>query len=238
MSSKLLALVVTLTALVFLSSCNGTDPNDEPRLVMETEVSSNTVTVAGEQSDPSVDGFRVIDSLRVNRTRILISRIKLHTAEDGEDDNKGKDVKVGPAVIDFTRNKVSTIFSTPIPVGRYEKIKLEMHKFNSNEALTYRSDATFGPFAEPERITLIVDGTLYVNGVPEDFTWTDDQTSNLWIKFEPYIEVTASSTTNVVLNFDPVFAFRFGGKLLDPKDVNLKGQLRDRFWGALKLRRK
>jgi len=238
MRQTLFGMVVVLTTLVCMTSCqNGTDPSDEPRLEMQTEMTANTVTATGGKQQV-VTGGRLIDSIRIHRTRILISRIKLHTAEDLEDDNKGKDVKVGPAIIDFTRGKVSTLFSTPIPVGRYEKIKLEMHKFSSSDADRYRADGTFGPFVAPERVTLIVDGTLYVNGVAEDFTWTDDQTSNLWIKFSPFIEVTSSSTTSVVLNFDPVVAFRSGGSLLDPKQSDIKDILRARLWSSLFLRRK
>lgn len=237
MRNTLIGVAIGLAALVSLTSCSSTDPNDEPRLIMQTEIATSTVTASGEKSG-TIKGFADIDSIRIHRTRVLVSRIKLHTAEDGEDNNKGKDVKIGPAVIDFTKDKVSTIFSTAIPVGRYEKIKLEMHKFSSSEASTYALDGTFGAFAVPERITLIVNGTMYVNGVAEDFTWTDDQTSNLWIKFDPFIEVTASSTTSVVLNFDPAVAFRSGGKLLDPKKSDIKDLLRSQMWKALFLRRK
>ncbi len=246
MRSTLIGMVVGLTALISLTSCNGTDPSNESRLEMQTEMSASTITSTGEKSG-EVDGFRIIDSIRIHRTRILISRIKLHTVKETDDDvndddgkNEGRDVKVGPAVIDFTSGKVSTVFSTPIPVGSYKKIKLEMHKFSSSEAVTYTGDNTFGPFAAPERITLIVDGTLYVNGVAENFTWTDDQTSNLWIKFDPFIQITESSTTGIVLNFNPVVAFRSGGKLLDPKksDIDNKNLLRAQIWSALFLRRK
>lgn len=239
MNFKLGIMVVTLAAIAGLSSCKtSTDPNDEPRLEMQAEMTSSTVT-AGDKSE-TIEGLRLIDSIKIQRARILISRIKLHTAEDGEDDNKGKDVKIGPALIDIQRGKISTVFASAIPVGKYEKIKLEMHKFSSSEAVTYASDPVFGPFAVPEKVTLIVDGSLWVNGVEETFTWKDDETANRWIKFDPFVEVVSSSTTTVVLNFDPVTAFRVGGggALLDPKDEGKRSILRGRLWGAFFLHRK
>jgi hypothetical protein len=229
-----------LLAGVVLTSCSeSTDPSGDGQVVLQTQFTSSTVTSSIVKGGDETQGFPEIDSVRIDSVRILLSRIKLHRDDEDTNDNVGRNVKTGPALIVWARGGLRTAFAVPVPNGKYNKVKLEMHKFSGSEAKQYENDPVFRDFAtDKDRVTLIVNGTKWQNGDSTSFTLTSDRTENLWMKVEPYFEVTSSSTSNIVLDFDPVEIFRVGGRVLDPADLVVKASLEAKLKNILRLRRK
>lgn len=229
-----------LSSAIVLTSCSeSTDPSGDGQVTMQTQFTSSTVTSSIAKGGDETQGFAEVDSIRVDSVRILLSRIKLHRDDEDTNENVGKNVKTGPALIVWSRGQVRTAFVAPVPNGKYNKVKLEMHKFSGSEAKTYENDPVFGDFAtDKDRVTIIVNGTKWKNGDSASFALTSDRTENLWIKFDPYFEVTGSSNTNIVLDFDPVDVFRIGGRVLDPSDLSVRAALEAKLKLILRLRRK
>lgn len=226
----------SLAVLTIVTSCtDATNPSDEARLELQTSMTESTVQGITAKGDGAER--QGVDSVRIDSVRILFSRIKLHRADE-DTSGEGRDVKTGPLVLTWNRGRYTTTTAVAVPTGRYERIKLEMHKFSGSEANRFRGDATFGDFVEPERVTVIVDGTVYADGATTPYRLVSDRTENLWLRAEPYFEITASTTTSMVVDFDAVDVFRAGGSLLDPRSPLARGILEGRLKTMLRLRRR
>lgn len=230
-----IGLLIGLATLALVSCKQSTTPTPEGTLAMETSLPSSSVTGMTLKGD-HVEGIDC-DSVRITRVRVLLSRIKLQRSE--EDTNAtGHEVKAGPAVITFEKGKVSTFFATTVPVGKYDKMKLEIHRFTPGEVLTYRNDSVFADFATADRNTFIIEGTVWNGGVGTAFTQTSDDVENVWVKAEPYFEVTESSTTTISFNFDAATWLKVGGKVKDPRDGGMKDDLKFKLKNLFKLFKK
>lgn len=229
-----LAVIAACTA-VFATACSDSNsPEGTGTVEMGAQVTNSTVAYSGISKDGgAVQGGSMIDSVTIDRVRILLSRLKFKRSD--EDTSGGKDVKTGPAVVVFEDGTIKTIFKEPIPVGTYDRVKLEKHKFSSKEADQYKDDPTFGDFAYPEKLTLIIDGSVWTDGEEKPFTFTDDATENLWINFEPSITVEEGQTTTVDIYFDGKQVFLADGTILDPFIAKDRGELSKNLKKAFKI---
>ncbi|HRK03895.1 MAG TPA: DUF4382 domain-containing protein [Chlorobiota bacterium] len=181
------------------------------------------------------EGKRRIDSVRIDRVRILVSRVKLHVSKH-DTTTGGCDVKGGPLVLTFDDDSTTPVLSAPLPKGRYEKIKLEMHKFSSDEAGVYASDTVFSDFCEPRRVTIIVEGRYWADSTEKTFTLSDDETANLWINIDPYVEIAEDGGEGLLLDFNALKSFRVRGRVIDPDDDDARYVLRGRLKFSIKAR--
>ena len=218
MAYKMRVVIAVLAAALIGSACSNIDPSDTGTVAFKTSISGRSVTNSAYKEDGVVQS-NGIDSIHIDSVRVLIKRIKLYPSED-DTANGGDVVKAGPAVISFNNDTNTVVFKQELPVGLYRKLKLEIHRFSSSEADMYASHPVFGDFAFPYRITIIVNGTLYGPDGTNAFTVTHDQTENIWMYFEPDLEITASTTTTVDWNFDAVMVFTKGGRCLDPRRLD------------------
>jgi len=222
-------------AIGMMSCKSSTSPTDEGSLSVESTVSTSTV------NSMSMKGDRVeaatIDSVKIQRVRLLISRIKLQRSDEDTVDG-GRDVKAGPGVVTFENGKLNTAFSSTVPVGRYDRLKIEVRPFSPSEAKSYESDPIYEDFAAIGRPSFIVEGTVWSSGVPESFTQTSDNVENLWVKVEPYFEVSKSTTTKLKFDFDAVTWLKVGGSVKDPRDGTIRDDLKKRLKNFFKLLRK
>ncbi|MBS1562306.1 MAG: hypothetical protein JSS89_11930 [Bacteroidetes bacterium] len=228
-------LLVGALAIGMMSCKSSTSPAGEGSLSMETSIPTATVqsmTIKGEHAEALN-----CDSVRVSRVRLLLSRIKLQAIND-DSGTGGRDVKAGPAVITFERGKITSVFATTVPVGKYDRIKLESHRLTPPEVIKWSGDAVFGDFATTDRPTVIIEGTVWNGGVATDFVQTSDNTENLTIKAEPYFEITESTATSLKFDFDAVEWLKVGGKIRDPRDGDNKNDLKLRLKTFFKLMRK
>jgi len=228
-------IIIGALAIGMMSCKSSTTPAAEGTLSMETSIPTATVQsmmMKGEHAEALN-----CDSVRVSRVRLLLSRIKLQTETD-DSGTGGRDVKAGPAVITFERGRITSVFATTVPIGRYNRIKLESHRFTPPEVITWAGDPVFGDFATAERNTVIIEGTVWNDGVATDFVQTSDNTENLTIKAEPYFEITESTATTLKFDFDAVEWLKVGGKIRDPRDAENKNDMKLRLKTFFKLMRK
>ena len=234
---RILCVAAMTVCLLAVVSCeDSTAPAQQGTIVVRTNIIGPTVTAA--MPDGSTQSPDEVDSVRVQRIRVLISRIKLHATAEDTSDQAGRDIKAGPAIVTWTRDTLTTVFAAPVSTGRYDRVKLEMHKFSAAEAATYRNDSIIADFATAsDRVTLIIDGVTWKDSVMTPFTLASDRTENLWVVLEPCFEITASSTTTVVLDFDAVELFRIGGRVINPSNAQVKTLLQTRLRTLLRLRK-
>lgn len=224
MTFHLKFMVVPIASALLVAACSDNTIQPKPGgsyLQMRTAMTNQTVTSNFVRSGDAVQNGSGIDSIRVDSVRILIKRIKLHRSED-DTAGEGEDVKLGPTIIHFHNDTTDThaiVFTKAIPVGSYRKMKMEMHRFTPGEASAYAADPEFGPFAFPDRLTIIVDGTVYVDSTSRAFQFTQDWTENFWFEFDPYLEI-AEGTTAIEWTFDASKVFVGTNRLLDPDDDN------------------
>lgn len=229
-----LAAISACCALYLTSCSDSSSPEGTGTVEMGAQVTNSSVTYSGIKRDGgAVQGGSNVDSVTIDRVRILLSRLKFKRSD--EDTSGGRDVKTGPAVVVFEEGTIKTIFKEAIPVGTYDRVKLEKHKFSSSEANQYKDDPTFGDFAYPDRLTLIIDGSVWSNGEEKPFTFTDDATENLWINFEPSLTVAEGETTTVDIYFDGKQVFLADDTILDPFVAKDRSELSKNLKKAFKI---
>ena len=193
------------------------DPDGSGNVTMRTDLANPTVTSSIEKSGDATQGGSAVTSIDVTEVRVLLSRLKFQKSEEDTSDG-GHDVKTEPAVAYFTDDDADVVFTEPVPEGTYVRVKLEKHKISSSQVDDYIDDPEIGPFVDPDRITLILEGTVTYGGSPEEFTITDDQTENLWLEFDDALEVDDDNAAEIVLVFDALEVFKDGEQLLDPNN--------------------
>ncbi|NQW29308.1 MAG: hypothetical protein HQ472_02195 [Ignavibacteria bacterium] len=231
---KVIMSIVLTTTLVLVGCTSSTTPAGSGKMSVTSSLSATSVNSVNS-SVKGNNSVQAVDSISVQRLRILFSRIKAHTNDTSE--GNGKSMKVGPAMLTFT-DVTTLVFATDLPVGTYQRLKLEMHKFSSSEANTYKGDPVFGDFAYPEKLTVIIDGTQYKDGVSTPFTLTFDDTENFWLIFTDPLVVTEGGTAEAILELDIAELFRVSGVVIDVNDLDNRKDLRKRLKQAFKLHKK
>ena len=213
MRYTLLTTLAMLTLGLALPSCSSTDPDGSGTVKMNSTLDNSEVSRVADKTGDRVEGN--VMQVDIERVRILISRLKFKSVE--EDTSGGRDIKTGPAIVTFENDEVNVIFQEPVPNCTYDRVKLEKHKFSSSEAEQYKDDPTFGEFADPERLTIIIEG-IYNDGTEQPFIIQDDATENLWIDFEEDLIVDDDTDVTIELTFDAEQVFKQNGNVLNPFD--------------------
>ncbi len=139
-------------------------------------------------------------------------------ASDDDDSDDCDEVHVGPYLLDLPLGSgAARQFTLEVPAGTYHEVDFKVHKPGE-------SDAGFLA-AHPEyrgRSVRVV-GTW--NGTP--FVYTGDASSEQEADFNPPLDVTEGSGTELTLFVDLSTWFRVNGSLVDPALANDGGQWED-----------
>ena len=233
--------IIFLSAFIiitsFISSCtDSTSPNE------------GTVNIVGEMLNPKVamiqntsnkNGIQAseVDSIKVTSVRFLISEMKLHPTKT--DTTNGKTLKVGPFVYAVTdTGSIVQLTTNSIPVGNYEKIKFEFHRFSSSEKSQYVTDPILKDFATDNRFTMIITGVFYKYGVANDFTFNSQATANLSLNLDPAVNVIEGGTTTISIQIDPTLFFKKDGVILDPSILKNQNDIENLIKNTIKALKK
>ncbi len=225
MRYKIIGVLLSLTLLISCSDDDTTGPDTSTNVAIRVEMPEPVVRAAAMQGKGTGDvtlNSGGIDSISVDRVRLLISRIKLTGVFLGDSlDFNEPDIKTEPVVLTVdTTTGGQPLLEATIPPGDYEKIKFEFHRFSTSELSDYAGDATFGDFATSDRKSSIMEGRIYCDGVAEPFVFSGDATANLSVFFDSDIQVDEVDISELILEFDPstLFVDSKSGDLIDPRD--------------------
>lgn len=220
-----------LFLLGLLLGCSEEASSPGSTVQIRTQLGLTTVRAAAFHG-VKPQGHSPVDSLRIERVRLLLKRLKLHAAGD-DTLTGGRDVKVGPFVAVFNA-AVQLLGWAEIPAGTYRWLKLEFHRFSDSEAARYAADSLFRDFATADRPSLLIEGTVFVGDSAVPFIYRSDITANVALTLEPPAPVAAGEVLQLLLRFEPQQAFREGNTILDPRDPRLKSQIDNNLRAALK----
>jgi len=245
MLKRKLNALVTLSALcatVFLwTGCKDNPTSgtgDQGTVTMQAELTGNTVYSSTMKGSVPMSGGSIVDSIHVQRVRILISDLKLH--RDKEDPVTGdRSVKTGPILISVDSTGAKTFVAAPIPAGLYDRVKFEFHRLTPPEIVLVQNDPLFADFALSDRSSIIMDVTLYINGMAIPYVYQTDISGNIQYFLDPSIQVGAGANTIISLFIDPVLIFRGRGhvSVLDPRDHSNKSDCDDGIKIAIRVRK-
>jgi hypothetical protein len=213
---KLLTLALAILALNLITSCSdSTSTSKDASVSIVGELATAFVNKIISEKGYNQIQDNEVDSIKITRIRVLMSRMKLY--RDVEDTTEGKELKTGPFVYDIDgTGKLFQLASGTVPVGIYDKIKFEFHRFSSSEASQYASDAILKDFATADRYSMIIEGISYKNNTPTNFVFNSQATANLLLKFQPYIDLSEGSSTTISIQLNPNLFFKKGSSILDP----------------------
>ena len=219
--------LLTISTLCFclvlpigLTNCDSSNPGTgtgagESEVTFRSEMSSSSVILA--QADDKVGAeTQAITGLQIQRVRILVKELKVKPSKDNSGASD-KQIKLSPFVIDWRAGQILVFATAPLPVGEYDQAKFQFHRFTPPEVSQYQNDPVFRDFVTPDRVTVIIEGSLTDNGRSEAFVYRSDVTANLNLNFDNVITVSTSKIT-IALQFNPSVVFRRGSALLDPRD--------------------
>jgi len=208
-----------LTSIFVFSGCSETSVPDNQATV---NIQSQMSLAVSQLIDLDIKGEKIqgteVDSVRITRTRILLSRIKFHL-ENETNDGIDKEFKTGPFL--FIGDETGSYFNMTdgqIPPGSYEKIKFEIHRFSSSDLNQYQNHVTFQDFATNDRYSVIIEGISFKDGNAYEFTYYGTPTANLSMKFEPSLVCEENSTTIICFQINPINLFKSGNSVCDPRD--------------------
>jgi len=204
-------IIIAVFAIIIslISSCSDSTSPNEGTVNIVSEMVNPFVTIVPEKSKQNNEiQANEVDSIHITNVRILISELKLHV--DATDTLNSHALKTGPFLfhIDDLGNVIQ-LTSTSVPVGTYEKMKFEFHRFSSNEISQFATDPILKDFATSDRYTIIITGIYYKNNVPNDFTYNSKITANFSIKFDPSINIEEGTTTIISIQIDPILVLNF-----------------------------
>lgn len=216
--SRSILISILILSITFMVGCSDSTKPNEGTVNVVSEMSNSLVSIFPDEIRPyNLIQANEVDSIKVISVRILLSEMKLHPSKT--DTTSGKILKTAPFLFQIDNSgKVIQLTSTSIPVGNYEKIKFEFHRFSSSEINQYQNDGVFKDFATADRYTVIILGKYYKNNVSTDFTYYSKITANLSFNFDPAIEVSSGAISTISLQIDPILFFKKSGNVLNPSD--------------------
>ena len=231
MKNFLILLLSVVTLFVVACSDNSTNPTNA-NISMVATLSNSSVTPTMNIKQRSLQSQ--IDEIKINSVRILISNIKMHSENDDS-----TTIKAGPVVYSANSDEQSYEFvNEEIPIGSFNKIKFEFHRFTPNELPEYQDDTTFGDFATPERYTVIIEGEVITANDTTSFTYNSTITANLTFNYEPPITIEENEPIVIDFVFDTEYVFLDKGEILDPNDPKSRPHIDNNIKSAIRSNKK
>jgi len=239
---KFLKALLLSGIIVLVVSCSGdstqTEVPQKGTLKITSALPQTVVkTMAAKLKDDGILGQN-IDSIVVGSVRILISELKLFSVniERPLDDNVQK---TGPFVLNFDGSQVELLITSGLlPVGLYDKVKFEFHRFSASELPTYQNDPVFKDFATSDRYSVIIRGIYFIGNKPTAFTYNGTVTANLMLNILPPLQVAVNTVIVMQLNVNASDVFKKGSTVLDPTDSKNINDIDNNIKAAIKAVKK
>ena len=228
---KKLALILLTVLIGFNYSCQ--DDSTSPEATGEVAIYSSLMQTLPDGiniENEKKTGYQVlansyVDSVYVTKVRFLISEIKMHNENNTESEGDHL-VKAGPFLFaaDFETNEIMISKGT-VPIGNYDKIKFELHRFSESERTQYETDTDLADFATSDRYSVIIEGKYLENGNWNDFVYNGTVTANITTDFYSGIIIEDGELINVNLGVYVPLLFLDNDSYLDPTDDKNEGKI-------------
>ncbi len=216
-------------SVLWLLGCSE-ELSQQPTLELFAHLERSTVTPRALRAPESPVALPTVDSLRIERVRVLISRILLQPT--GSDTTLARSLRLAPALALFLPTPQLLLLEAP-PPGSYRWLKFELHRFTESERREYSGNPTLADFLADDRPSIIIEGTLYRRDSAAAFTYRSTVTANVVLALEPPLQLSRDTLQRLLLRFDPAIAFVQNGRILDPRAseqrVVIENALREAF---------
>jgi hypothetical protein len=235
---KLLFSIIALAISLTMYSCKDTTgPDDTATVTLRSELKNSTAKVSTTLFNSGIASSD-IDSIQVKKIRILITEIKFHSTTES-DVQKDQLFKSGPLlfVVDSTGSKLE-IASGTLPSGAYNKMKFEIHRFESSVLSQYVNSILFRDFATSERFSVIVDGISFKNGLATRFQYKGTPNVNITVDFGMSVDFPANQESIFYYTIDANDFFRSNDEVYDPTDDSDRNDIDNLIKQALKIEKR
>lgn len=231
-------IAIAIISLMFVVGCdNSSSPTVDPNVKITAELATPIVKMASVGKIKDQIQSNEVDSIKIIRVRILMSRMMMHLENDNS--TTGSVIKTEPFIYDLNTSGAQAIIGNhSVPAGLYEKVKVEIHRFSTSELSQYASNPIFTDFATSERNTILIEGITYLNGNPSTFTYKSNAVANLSLKMEPSLNLKNNSNTTIALQVDPNFFFKKWESILDPNDSKNTSDIENSLINTIKALKK
>lgn len=161
--------------------------------------------------------FRVATGVTISRARFVVRDIRLHTVDGPEE----SEFETEPVLLELDLSGVlNRIAIGSVPPDLYDEVRFKVHKLDDDDAADRRAlaDPVFADFAEPERLSIIIEGTVDGEGGATPFVFESDLNEEQRSPIIPALALEAESNqVNLTLVMDTGMWFsNEGGGSLDP----------------------
>jgi hypothetical protein len=215
---RLSAFIILLMMALLTAGCqdSSTIPTDFGTMSLSVKSISRTTVAAKAPLASGISGAAV-DSIVINRARLVLRNIRFKNSDDS------LTFRTTPMVVELQpTNVLQQIGVTGVPPRTYREIELEVHRVESTEvaSLPPSERAQFNDFLAGNRYSIIIEGTIYSNGnMGESFVFRSRINEEQEFEFEPPIVINESSVNvTMLVNTGLWFRSSDGTTLVDPRD--------------------
>lgn len=192
--------------------------------------SSYTTSVLGKVVSASA-----VDSITVTRARFIIKDIKFKNAFEDS-----LNFKANAFVMDLNlAGAEQNIAVADVPFGSYKRIEFDVHRIEAKTLAGRTDTAQFADFLKGERYSVIISGTVKINGKDTVFTYRSKIDAKQKIDINPSLTISKDTVdVKTVLRLSSAKWFKNNsGVLLDPNDKNNEGVIDENIKSSIKLKR-
>jgi len=200
-------------SVLWLLGC-GEELSQQPTLELFAQLERSTVTSRALRAPEFPTALPTVDSLRIERVRVLMSRILLQPVSS--DSASARSLRLAPTLAVFMSSPQLLLLEAP-PPGSYRWLKFELHRLTESERRDYSGNPTLADFVADDRPSIIIEGTLYRRDSAVAFAYRSTVTANVALALEPPLQLSRDTLQRVLLRFDPAPAFVQNGRILDPR---------------------
>lgn len=223
---RTLILLSLISVLIISCENNPTQSGtDNGSISISSYLSQSTIVSISNSKGSSANE---VDSIKISRARFLIRYVKFKTA-----DEDSMEFKSAPTVVDLNLNGlVNNIDVSQVPFEVYDRIEFRVHRLDPDDPRDkpYVNEPQFSAFMTSERLSIIIEGTVYKNGMnSENFTFESRINEKQKHFLTPHLNITSENpSVNVTMFVNSANWFTdSNNNLLDPTDHSNENEIED-----------
>lgn len=231
MSNKYFTLSIIILSLL-IGACTKEESSSIVPSTKGTLSLNSSYTTSSLGKSTSVSG---VDTIIISRARFVIKDLKFKSANEDS-----LNFKTAAFILDINMNGVEqNIAVSEAPYGSYKRIEFDVHRIETKTLLGRTDSAQFADFLKDEKYSVIISGTVRLNGKDSSFTYRSKIDAKQKIDINPLLTIskdTADVKTTLRISSANWFKNK-NGVLVDPNDKNSEGVIDENIKTSIKLKR-